>query len=129
VFASGLDKDGLTMTGGPTGPISPNGFYAAAGFCTGSADGHCGAVVFFAKGNPVGSVDTHNPSEVRFVSENGTDVVLDLPIYKDDDPLCCPSGGAQTVDFRWNVTKVVALSSTPGPAPVVQSGTRNPGTG
>jgi hypothetical protein len=121
LFASGLDKNGLTFISGPTGPISSNGFYVAAGVCTGSTDGHCGAVVFFSKGSPVGSIGTKNPFDVRFESENGTDVILDLPIYKDSDPLCCPSGGSQTVDFRWNGSNVTVVSSTPGPAPVVDS--------
>lgn len=35
------------------------------------------------------------------------------PLYKRNDPSCCPSGGKKLVRFRWNGTRVRALDPIP----------------
>lgn len=36
---------------------------------------------------------------------SGTDVVASQPVYRKNDPNCCPSGGFDHVRYRWNGTR------------------------
>ena len=41
----------------------------------------------------------------------GADVVESQPVYRKNDPNCCPSGGFDHLRFHWNGTRFVAARS------------------
>jgi len=41
----------------------------------------------------------------------GTDVIESQPVYKQNDPNCCPSGGFDHVRYHWNGTRFAIARS------------------
>ena len=41
----------------------------------------------------------------------GNDVVSSQPVYRKNDPNCCPSGGFDHVEYRWNGTRFTVARS------------------
>ncbi|WP_169739907.1 LppP/LprE family lipoprotein [Actinospica robiniae] len=110
----------LTVVVGPPASQRTGALHALAAMCTGSADGHCGGIAFFEGAKYVAWIDNADPQLVRFVEQDGTDVIVDIPRYLPKDGICCPSG-AFTADYRWNGTRIVAVGpnarSVPVPSP------------
>jgi hypothetical protein len=78
-----------------------------------SADGHPQQAFFFHDGRYVGT-DTSEPSATEaWVWSTDTTVALQYQLYRPDDPMCCPSGGASTVRFRWTGSGFVPLDRLP----------------
>jgi len=42
---------------------------------------------------------------------SGTDVIESQPVYKPNDPNCCPSGGFDHVRYHWNGTRFAVARS------------------
>ena len=55
--------------------------------------------------------------------EHADDLILEEPIYRDSDPMCCPTGGTKRRILRWNESRFVVLNdSAPPPVkPLAQS--------
>jgi hypothetical protein len=86
---------------------------------TDSGDGYAQQAFFFVNGRYIGT-DTKAPSAtVRVVSQADTEVTLAYPLYRRNDPLCCPGGGQATVRFQLNNGRLMALDAIP---PVERSG-------
>jgi hypothetical protein len=80
---------------------------------TGSGDGYGQQAFFFVDGRYVGT-DTKEPSaSVRLVSQGDTQVTLAYPLYRRNDPLCCPGGGHATVRFQLDNGRLVPLDPIP----------------
>jgi hypothetical protein len=80
---------------------------------TGSGDGYGQQAFFFVDGRYVGT-DTKEPSaSVRLVSQGDTQVTLAYPLYRRNDPLCCPGGGQATVRFQLDNGRLVPLDPIP----------------
>jgi hypothetical protein len=80
---------------------------------TGSGDGY-GQQAFFFVGNRYIGTDAKEPSaKLKIVSQGDTEVALAYPLYRRNDPLCCPSGGQRTVHFVLNDGKLTALDPIP----------------
>jgi len=80
---------------------------------TGSGDGYGQQAFFFVNGRYIGT-DTKEPSAtVRVVSQSDTEVTLAYPLYRKNDPLCCPGGGQATVRFQLDNGRLTPLGSIP----------------
>jgi hypothetical protein len=80
---------------------------------TGSADGYGQQAFFFVGGRYIGT-DTKEPSAtVKVVSQSDTEVTLAYPLYRKNDPLCCPGGGQATVRFQLNNGKLTPVGTIP----------------
>ncbi|HMD56403.1 MAG TPA: LppP/LprE family lipoprotein [Solirubrobacteraceae bacterium] len=80
---------------------------------TGSGDGYGQQAFFFVDGRYIGT-DTKEPSaSVKVVSQGDTEVTLAYPLYRSNDPLCCPGGGQATVHFQLNNGRLSPLEAIP----------------
>jgi LppP/LprE lipoprotein len=80
---------------------------------TGSGDGYGQQAFFFVDGRYIGT-DAKEPSAtLRIVSQSDTSVTLAYPLYRHNDPLCCPGGGQAKVSFQLDNGKLRPLSTIP----------------
>jgi LppP/LprE lipoprotein len=80
---------------------------------TASGDGYAQQAFFFVNGRYIGT-DTREPSAtLRVVSQGDTEVALAYPLYRKNDPLCCPGGGQATVRFQLNNGRLTPLDPIP----------------
>jgi LppP/LprE lipoprotein len=80
---------------------------------TGSGDGYGQRAFFFVAGRYIGT-DTKEPSAtIKVVSQSDTAVTLAYPLYRHNDPLCCPGGGQATVRFELNNGKLTPVGTIP----------------
>ena len=80
---------------------------------TASGDGYAQQAFFFVNGRYIGT-DTKEPSAtLRVVSQGDTEVTLAYPLYRRNDPLCCPGGGQATVRFELDNGRLTALDPIP----------------
>jgi LppP/LprE lipoprotein len=80
---------------------------------TGSGDGYGQQAFFFVDGHYIGT-DAKEPSaKLAVVSQNDTEVAIAYPLYRRNDPLCCPSGGRRVVHFALNNGKLQPLEEIP----------------
>jgi hypothetical protein len=80
---------------------------------TGSGDGHGPQAFFFVNARYIGT-DSKQPSATLRVLEQGdTEVTLGYPLYRKNDPLCCPGGGQARVRFRLDNGKLTPLDPIP----------------
>jgi len=80
---------------------------------TGSGDGYGQQAFFFLDGHYLGT-DTKEPSaKLKVVSQGDTEVAIAYPLYRRNDPLCCPGGGQRVVHFALDNGKLQALDPIP----------------
>jgi LppP/LprE lipoprotein len=80
---------------------------------TGSGDGYGQQAFFFVNGRYIGT-DAKAPSAtLRLLSQSDTEVTLSYPLYRKNDPLCCPGGGQASVRFQLNNGRLTALDPIP----------------
>ena len=80
---------------------------------TGSGDGYGQQAFFFVDGRYLGT-DAKEPSaKLRVVSQGDTEVAIAYPLYRRNDPLCCPGGGQRIVHFALDNGKLQALDPIP----------------
>jgi hypothetical protein len=84
------------------------------GHSHGSADGGREWAFFF---DPDGTYLGTDASEATVGLErnwsDGDTIALRYTLFREDDPQCCPSGGAATVRFHWDGRRVNALDQIP----------------
>lgn len=80
---------------------------------TGSGDGYGQQAFFFLDGHYLGT-DAKEPSaKLKVVSQGDSEVAIAYPLYRRNDPLCCPGGGQRVVHFALNNGKLQALDPIP----------------
>jgi hypothetical protein len=80
---------------------------------TGSGDGYGQQAFFFVNGRYIGT-DAKAPSAtLRLLSQSDTEVTLAYPLYRKNDPLCCPGGGQAKVRFLLDNGRLTALDPIP----------------
>jgi hypothetical protein len=80
---------------------------------TGSSDGHGQQAFFFLDGRYLGT-DTKEPSaDLKVVAQSDTEVSIAYPLYRHEDPLCCPSGGQAIVHFQLDNGKLTPIGKIP----------------
>ncbi|MFE6662421.1 alpha/beta fold hydrolase [Streptomyces sp. NPDC057697] len=102
-FSTTVTADAITRMRGPLRAVQAS--------CVGSANGNCVSVFFFYGNRYVGQAS--GASQLRVTSQNGSEVTLTRPIFKDADPTCCPTGGTETHSVRWSGSAVVANPALP----------------
>lgn len=80
---------------------------------TGSGDGYGQLAFFFVNGRYIGTDSSQPSATLRVVGQSDTEVTLAYPLYRRNDPLCCPGGGQATVHFQLNNGKLTALNAIP----------------
>ncbi len=80
---------------------------------SGSGDGYGQQAFFFVNGRYIGTDAREASAAVKVVSQADTEVVLSYPLYRHNDPLCCPGGGQARVRFQLNDGKLVPLDPIP----------------
>jgi LppP/LprE lipoprotein len=84
---------------------------------TGSGDGYGQLAFFFVNGRYIGTDSSQPSATLRVVGQGDTEVTLAYPLYRRNDPLCCPGGGQATVHFQLNNGKLTALNAIPSASP------------
>jgi hypothetical protein len=103
------DTDDFTMP-------PPNGLHVIIGTTTGSADGYSQQAFFFANGRFI-RTDLPSPSAaIQLAWRNRNTIALSYAVYKPNEPMCCPTGGAMIVRYEWTGTKLNALGPIPSAA-------------
>lgn len=80
---------------------------------TGSGDGYGQLAFFFVNGRYIGTDSSQPSATLRVVGQSDTEVTLAYPLYRRNDPLCCPGGGQATVHFQLNNGKLTPLNAIP----------------
>jgi hypothetical protein len=80
---------------------------------TGSGDGYGQQAFFFVGSRYIGTDAKQASARVKVASQSDTEVTLVYPLYRPDDPLCCPGAGQATVRFALNNGRLQALDPIP----------------
>jgi hypothetical protein len=81
--------------------------------------------VFFFLNDAYLGTDAANPSAgVTLEWRNADTIALGYRLYHKDDPMCCPTGGAATVRFHWDGSKLAALDPIPSDDPQAEPSRR-----
>jgi LppP/LprE lipoprotein len=87
-------------------------FNALYGDC-GGGDGHEQRIWFFRGSRFVGHDDRQSSGEIIGSWRNLNTLAFLYVLYRPADAMCCPTGGAVSVRYRWNGKKVVRLDPLP----------------
>ncbi len=80
---------------------------------TGSGDGYGQQAFFFLGDHYLGTDAKEASAKLKVVSQGDTEVAIAYPLYRRNDPLCCPGGGQRVVHFALNNGKLQALDPIP----------------
>jgi hypothetical protein len=80
---------------------------------TGSGDGYGQRAFFFVGGHYIGTDASEPSATLKVLAQSDTEVSIAYPLYRHNDPLCCPGGGQATVRFQLNNGKLMPIGSIP----------------
>jgi hypothetical protein len=80
---------------------------------TGSGDGYGQRAFFFVGGRYIGTDASEPSAKLKVLAQSDTAVTLAYPLYRHNDPLCCPGGGQATVRFELNNGKLMPIGAIP----------------
>ena len=80
---------------------------------TGSGDGYGQQVFFFVGPRFIGTDTKEASAKVKVVSQGDTEATVAYPLYRPNDPLCCPGAGQAQVRFQLNNGRLQALDPIP----------------
>lgn len=108
----------MGFTGSAAGPgirYNPQStLRAIIGFSTGSPTGRAQRVFFFVRGRGFIGTDTEGYSASISLSwSNDTVIAVSYGLYRESDAMCCPTGGAATVRFQWNGSRLEPVDPIP----------------
>jgi LppP/LprE lipoprotein len=89
------------------------GLHVIIGVATGSGTGYTQRAFFFVHHRYIGADATYPSATIQTVWRTDSTIAIGYTIYKTDDPMCCPLGGAATVRYHWNGTRLIALDPIP----------------
>jgi hypothetical protein len=78
-----------------------------------SGDGYGQQAFFFLSGRYIGTDASQPSATLKVLAQNDTEVTLAYPLYRKNDPLCCPSAGSARVRFQLNNGKLSTLDAIP----------------
>lgn len=79
----------------------------------GGGDGHKQRVWFFLGSHFVGSDTKQSSADIIGSWRDLNTLAFLYVLYRTKDAMCCPTGGAVSVRYRWNGKKVVRLDPLP----------------
>jgi hypothetical protein len=80
---------------------------------TGSGDGYGQQAFFFVNGRYIGTDSSQPSATLRVLGQGDTEVTLAYPLYRKNDPLCCPGAGQARVRFQLDNGRLVPLDPIP----------------
>ncbi len=89
-----------------------DGLHVILANATQSADGHTEQAFFFVNGRFI-RTDASPSAGIQLAWRNNTTIALSYSVYKANQPLCCPTGGAMIVRYEWTGTQLKALDPVP----------------
>jgi len=92
------------------------GLHVIVGIATGSGTGYEQRAFFFVHNRFVGTDATESSATIQMVWRSDSTIAIGFTIYRPDDAMCCPLGGAVTVRYRWTGTRLTALDPIPSVA-------------
>ena len=92
------------------------GLHVIVGTATGSADGYTQQAFFFVHGRYIGTDLASTSAGIQLAWRNANTIALSYSVYKANEPMCCPTGGAIIVRYQWNGTKLKPLDPVPSAA-------------
>ena len=90
----------------------PFHFNALYGDC-GGGDGHDQRIWFFRGSRFVGNDARRSSGDIVGSWRDLNTLAFLYVLYRPSDPMCCPTGGAASVRYRWSGGKVVRLDPLP----------------
>ena len=87
-------------------------FNALYGDC-GGGDGHDQRVWFFAGSRFIGNDASGSSAQIIASWRDDKTIAFLYVLYRQTDALCCPTGGAKTVRFRWTGTRLIRIDALP----------------
>jgi hypothetical protein len=109
VTTRGYTPDGIDDFSSPT----PGGLHVIVATASGRADGHAQRAFFFIDGRFIGTDQKQPSATVKIAWRNDDTIALSYAAYKTGERLCCPSGGAIIVRYKWTGTRLKALDPIP----------------
>ena len=79
----------------------------------GGGDGHDQRIWFFRGSHFVGHDDRRSSADIIGSWRDLNTLDFLYVLYRPTDAMCCPTGGAVSVRYRWNGKKVVRLDPLP----------------
>lgn len=89
------------------------GLHVIVATASGSADGYAQRAFFFVGGRFLRTDLPESSAGINIAWRNETTIGLSYAVYKAADAMCCPTGGAIIVRYRWNGTRLKALDPIP----------------
>ena len=89
------------------------GLHVLIGTASGSADGYSQQAFFFVHGHFLRTDLADTSAAIHLTWRTDTTIALSYAVYKPNEPLCCPTGGALIVRYKWDGTKLRALDPVP----------------
>jgi hypothetical protein len=81
-------------------------------YCS-SADGYNNRAFFFYGSRYLGTDAARASAQLQEVWRDDRTIALLYILYRNRDPLCCPTGGGKIVRFHWNGKRLVVLDRIP----------------
>jgi hypothetical protein len=78
-----------------------------------SADGYNKRAFFFIGRRYLGTDAAAPSAALQEIWRDDATIALLYILYRNGDPLCCPTGGGKIVRFHWNGSRLVALDRIP----------------
>ena len=94
----------------------PGGLHVLIGTAAQSADGYSQQAFFFVRGHFLRTDLPDTSAAIHLAWRNDTTIALSYVVYKPNEPMCCPTGGALIVRYKWDGTKLRALDPVPSAA-------------
>jgi hypothetical protein len=100
-------------------PVDPSEYHAGQALRvlvatrTGSGDGYGQQAFFFVGSRYIGTDTKEASAKVKVISQSDAEVTLAYPLYRPNDPLCCPGAGQARVRFQLNNGQLQALDPIP----------------
>jgi len=91
----------------------PSGLHAIVAKDNARADGYAQRAFFFVHGRFVGTDQKEPSATVKLAWRSDNTIALSYAAYKTGEKLCCPTGGAIIVRYKWNGTRLKALDPIP----------------
>jgi hypothetical protein len=89
-----------------------DGLHVIIATATHPGDGHTQQAFFFDNGHFI-RTDASPSAEIQLAWRNNTTIALSYAVYKANEPMCCPAGGAMIVRYRWTGTQLKSLDPVP----------------
>ncbi len=90
-----------------------SGLHVIIATANGRADGYAQRAFFFVDDRFVGTDQKDPSATLKIAWRNESTIAVSYAAYKPGERLCCPTGGAIIVRYRWDGSRVRTLDPVP----------------